>query len=730
MLLLALTALLPDGQPAFAAVRSAARGTSLADEAVSLQQNPAHTGAQSGDALAPPLVQKWVVDVGADNTISYPLIAGGRVFVTTMSTTGGPSSLRAFNATDGSQAWPPIPLNGWVTAAYDIINGQGVVFTRSVDNTVRAFNASSGAQLWSVTTYNGTASPVAANGLVYISYSNQVEARHETDGTVAWTSAVLHGDDTTPAVTATDVYLNYACNHVYDLNAATGAIIWHVNAPCEGGGTHQVPAVHNGRLYTRQLSSGNYTWNAATGAPLASFSANQPPAFDGALGFFLTSRTLQAEDLSTSRILWTFRGDGQLAGTSGPVVANGIVYIASRSGALYALNELTGAIVWSGTAGAPIGWAADIPFSGLAIGEGLLVVPASNRLVVFAGTGTPGTVTYTPPTPPPTTPFDGTDRAVAYQIDPAHSGTQPSDSLTAPLKEQWVVDLQNPVSYPLIAGGKVFATVRNDAPPNTNAAGTALYALDEMTGHSVWGPTDLGGGLWSGATYDNGRVFAQNNDNLMRAFDAGTGNQAWATQLPWGQDEVAPPTARSGTIYTAGYWHDPGGGYVAALKEADGSAVWPPFLTSYGGRSSPAVSASDVYMSTVFQAWAVNGSTGQQRWSAEGTLGLTTVLAGGRLYERGPFYTPNNIVHDAATGQKIGSFDADPPPAFEGNRGFFLSNATLQAKEADIAQLRHGLNRERDQRAEKTAAHPAQAPHRCWLVPIHEPRRRYYTHRR
>src|SRR5207244_3569280 len=161
---LALVASTATPRLAFAAARSAS--ATSADEVVSLQQNSAHTGSATGDALAPPLVQKWAIDAGSGNTISYPLIAGGRIFVTTMSTTGGASSLRAFNATDGSSAWPSVTLNGWVTAAYDVVNGQGVIFTRSVDNTVKAFNAATGALLWSVTTYNGTASPVAANGLV------------------------------------------------------------------------------------------------------------------------------------------------------------------------------------------------------------------------------------------------------------------------------------------------------------------------------------------------------------------------------------------------------------------------------------------------------------------------------------------------------------------------------------------------------------------------------------
>jgi hypothetical protein len=88
-----------------------------------------------------------------------------------------------------------------------------------------------------------------------------------------------------------------------------------------------------------------------------------------------------------------------------------------------------------------------------------------------------------------------------------------------------------------------------------------------------------------------------------------------------------------------------------------------------------------VYVSTAFNAIDVSASTGQQRWNVAGTSGLTTVLAGGRLYERGPGYTPNNIIHDASTGQNLGAFEADPPPAFDGSRGFFLSNTTLRARD-------------------------------------------------
>ena len=126
------------------------------------------------------------------------------------------------------------------------------------------------------------------------------------------------------------------------------------------------------------------------------------------------------------------------------------------------------------------------------------------------------------PTPPPT---KGT--AVAYQIDATHSGAQ-FDSVTPPLTQRWSRDLGGQISYPLIAGGRIFVTVTN---PNTT--GTTLYALDETNGASLWGPIDLGGSRhWSNAAYDNGRVFVVNHDGVLRAFDAASGALLWSKQLP------------------------------------------------------------------------------------------------------------------------------------------------------------------------------------------------------
>lgn len=112
------------------------------------------------------------------------------------------------------------------------------------------------------------------------------------------------------------------------------------------------------------------------------------------------------------------------------------------------------------------------------------------------------------------------DQASNYQINATHTGSVNTPGLTPPLKPKGSVNFGQGMSYPVIAGGKVFITVRN-----ASGYGTQLYALNSATGATVWGPIALGGTYyWSALCYENGRVFALNFDGLLRAFDAATGS--------------------------------------------------------------------------------------------------------------------------------------------------------------------------------------------------------------
>jgi outer membrane protein assembly factor BamB len=80
---------------------------------------------------------------------------------------------------------------------------------------------------------------------------------------------------------------------------------------------------------------------------------------------------------------WSF-GSGSLV--TAPLVSNGVVYEGSQNGTVYGVSVSTGRRVWSGKAGSvilgPDEQNADV-LVGMAIGGGLLVVPAGHQLTAF-----------------------------------------------------------------------------------------------------------------------------------------------------------------------------------------------------------------------------------------------------------------------------------------------------------------------------------------------------------
>lgn len=285
---------------------------------------------------------------------------------------------------------------------------------------------------------------------------------------------------------------------------------------------------------------------------------------------------------------------------------------------------------------------------------------------------------------PPTHAQTASDQAVNYQINAMHTGSINSPGLTPPLKQKWSVNFGQNISYPIIADGKVFVTVRN-----ASIYGTKLYALDGATGAIVWGPIDmLGGSYWSALCYENGHVFAMSGDGMLRAFDAANGNLVWAKQLPGQYSFSAPPTVYQGVIYTSGAGS---GGTAYAISAETGNVLWTTGVAN-GDKSTPAVTNEGVYLSySCPNVYKLNPTTGALIWryapGCSGGGGKTPALYNGRLYVRD--YLPDYIF-DAQTGAHIGSFVSKSIPVFSGNMGFFLngpkyfgSSGTLEGRDVN-----------------------------------------------
>ncbi len=380
------------GRSTASKLKPAPRGELGTDESVTWQNNPVHDGLNSASPLAPPLRLKWSRDFSANGVdiISYPLIAGGMVFVTTANTNGNyGNTFWALDENTGMTIWSA-DLPGtyfFADAAYE----SGKVFVVNYDGLMKAFDAASGNLLWSVNLpdqYAFTSPPTAVNGVVFIGGAGSggtVYAVDESNGHVLWTMPVENGDSSSPAVVGGNVYVSYACPQSYAFNAANGQQLWHHDSCCAGGGG-ATPVVHGGQVYVRDDFCDPTTGlvlDANTGNPIGGFNSDTPPAFIGNLALYFQSGTLVGVDIPSGQQLWSFAGEGDLS--SAPLIVNQTIYIGSSSGTLYGLNT-SGQQVWSTQVGAPIPFPGEgnaIATTGLGSGDGLLVVPTESVLFAY-----------------------------------------------------------------------------------------------------------------------------------------------------------------------------------------------------------------------------------------------------------------------------------------------------------------------------------------------------------
>jgi outer membrane protein assembly factor BamB len=268
--------------------------------------------------------------------------------------------------------------------------------------------------------------------------------------------------------------------------------------------------------------------------------------------------------------------------------------------------------------------------------------------------------------------------AVALQITPDHAGAISFQSMSFPTSSTWSVDLGGQPSYALIADGKVFVTVKVGVGSQT---GSQLIALDQATGHTVWGPIQLAQG-WAFPAYDGGKVFvitSGNGPGTLQSYDAETGAIDWTTSFVQGIAFETAPTAANGFVYLVG---GSGGPNTFAVDEGSGSIVWRQYAQS-GIGSTPAVTPQGVYIASVCSTDGYAPTTGVSLFAdyggCSGGGSATAVVANNVLYSLmgGP---GGGIYVNATTGMQLGTFTADVVPAVNSTTGFFLQSGTLNAQ--------------------------------------------------
>lgn len=628
-------------------------GAALAVPAIALadgtsyQANPAHDGHVDDPALTVPLTAAWSREL--EGPPSFPLVAGGRVFVIARGT------LYALDRATGRTLWRRAVAAPSSNLAYE----GGRLFVATTLGLTQAIDAASGASLWAIRT--GTSifntMPVAAGGRVFVingGSGTYAQALDAAAGTRLWRVGVGSASYP-PAVVADRLYLSDG-RQEFSHGTADGVRRWSSVQDPYGDGAGIAP-VHAGRVWNNR----GQVLDAATGAKLRDYRSSRPPAFAGSLAVLVDGGALVAQDEATGEQRWVRPLSGGVAGQ--PLVVGSTVFAVSGSGRVEAVDALTGA---------PLGRIAlgGEPVGGLGAGDGTLVVSTREGVTAFAGAGAvPGD--GLPAVAAPPLEFDAPgagDDARAFQQDAAHSGALAANTPAAPLRKRWSLELDAPDGA-LIADGKVFTI-------STGGSTHRLLALDARDGSELWSvrlPGNTNGRHEGDAAYDAGRVFVISSGRLY-AYDAATGEQLWVSA----SGAQAGPIAFGGNVYVATYRA------LTALRQVDGVQQWE-YAASNGG--APASDGTRVWMSYAC-GWLAVAIASRAKVAIATNCNADHVGPRTAVGE-GVFVQPDeDVALDAATGALRDAIDSNWVPAFAHGLRFTTTAGALDASPAAGGPLR------------------------------------------
>ncbi|MDR0460998.1 MAG: PQQ-binding-like beta-propeller repeat protein [Nitrososphaerota archaeon] len=265
------------------------------------------------------------IDLIADAQQHSSTIADWPMFCNNLAHTGVTSDIGPKQPTE---LWSYVgdEFEYFVHSSAVVVNGVVYVSSKQRDGDmgyIYAFNAYTGKKIWSYSADGaGWSSPAVSENVLYIGCSDNVYALNASTGNKLWNHPVGGTSMSSAAVVNGIVYIGSADSNVYAFDALTGNKIWNYTTY---NSVHSSPAVVDEVVYVGSDDGNVYALNALTGAKLWNYTTN------GQRIFYPYDR-------------WV---DGPNAVVSSPAVVNGVVYVGSIGGDVYALNASTGDKIWS-----------------------------------------------------------------------------------------------------------------------------------------------------------------------------------------------------------------------------------------------------------------------------------------------------------------------------------------------------------------------------------------------
>lgn len=317
------------------------------------------------------------------------------------------------------------------------------------------------------------------------------------------------------------------------------------------------------------------------------------------------AQRLDAWDAVTGALLWqTSLPPGTTAELSPPVVTGAAIYVATGDGRVLAWRATTGVLLWRsrGLAVAPAAAGATVP------------PPLVEGGVLYAGAGSSAIAAWRL-----------RDGALLWQSPPlaVTSGAAVG------------------IAVPVATGGVIYYSAANQ-----------VIAVRARDGHRLWqahtplASIRLSPPLVAGSIprAPDGLLVVSASDDSVYAFDALTGAFAWhasSVAIPGTSNGTSPPALM---LAGAALYLGTADGWVAALRVADGRALWraqvpgtapylPPQLAGTSGSSTVLL-----YTGSADGIYAVNLANGQFVWQSGANLanpGATLLVAGDTAYASG-----------------------------------------------------------------------------------------------
>lgn len=325
-------------------------------------------------------------------------------------------------------------------------------------------------------------------------------------------------------------------------------------------------------------------------------------------------------------LLWNYTtGDSVY---SSPAILNGVLYVGSLDGNIYALNATNGAKIWNYTTSGQV-------FPSPAVADG----------VVYDGSA----VLPPPSGFPPWEQSASITTGAVYALN-ATNGVQ---------LWKYVTGGYGVSSCPTVVGGVVYV----------GSWDGNIYALNATSGVKLWNYT-TGGAVFSSAVA-GGVIYVDSSDDNVYALNATNGDRLWncitSSALLISYGGVLYPIWSSPVVVGGVVYVGSDNGTVYALNAKSGTVLWN-YATTYIEPnyqvtilSSPVVVGGVVYIdSNNYYFYALNATDGDQLWNCttSGEFDTSPAVVGDVIYvgSYGPIANGNFCALNATDGDQLWNF--------------------------------------------------------------------------